>query len=177
MPVFLLWAITGRTSKQTVHARSEGVSRVLVALVGLCWFVLFGHGFGHPPLSSRFIPMTPVAVYGGLALTVVGLAFAVWARFYIGRNWSPQIEVKQDHQLIQTGPYGIVRHPIYSGFMLATLGTAIAFGEWSGVLSVAMIVGAWGYKARLEEGAMIEQFGPVYELYRARVKGLVPFVY
>ena len=78
---------------------------------------------------------------------------------------------------MQTGPYGIVRHPIYSGFMLATLGTAIAFGEWSGVLSVAMIVGAWGYKARLEESAMLEQFGTEYELYRAKVRGLVPFVW
>jgi protein-S-isoprenylcysteine O-methyltransferase len=103
--------------------------------------------------------------------------FSVWARFHIGRNWSPQIEIKEDHQLIGNGPYAVVRHPIYSGFMLATLGTAIAFGELSGLLSFMLIVTAWGYKAGLEERAMLEQFGAEYERYRQKVKGLIPFVW
>jgi protein-S-isoprenylcysteine O-methyltransferase Ste14 len=177
MPVFLLWAIAGAGSKQTIHSRSEGRSRIAVWFVWAAWFLLFSHGFRRPPLSSRFVPMTPVTVYIGLALTIVGLLFSVWARVYIGRNWSPQIEMKEDHQLIHDGPYAVVRHPIYSGFMLATLGTAIAFGEWSGLLSFVLIVTAWGYKARLEETAMIEQFGAEYERYRRKVKGLIPFVW
>jgi len=107
----------------------------------------------------------------------VGLAFSVWARFYIGRNWSPHIELKKEHQLIRTGPYAVVRHPIYSGFMLATLGTAVVFAEWSGLLAFVLIVAAWGYKGRLEEMAMIEKFGTEYERYRQNVKGLVPFVW
>jgi protein-S-isoprenylcysteine O-methyltransferase Ste14 len=87
------------------------------------------------------------------------------------------IELKKDHQLIRSGPYAIVRHPIYSGFMLATLGTAIAFGEWSGLLAFVMIAIAWGYKATLEERALTEKFGNEYEEYRRRVKRLVPFIW
>jgi len=86
------------------------------------------------------------------------------------------ITVTRDHELIRTGPYAVVRHPIYSGFMLATLGTAIAFGEVSGLLAVLLVVAAWGYKASLEESAMLEQFGAQYEAYRRDVKGLVPYV-
>jgi protein-S-isoprenylcysteine O-methyltransferase Ste14 len=110
-------------------------------------------------------------------MTAVGLIFAVMARLYIGTNWSPLIQVKEGHELIQTGPYAVVRHPIYTGLMLATLGTAITYGELSGFLGFVMIVAAWGYKSRLEESAMAEQFGTKYETYRAHVKGLVPFVW
>src|SRR5881396_1684506 len=114
MAVFLLWAITAVAAKRTIHSRSEGPSRMAVWVVWIAWWLLFGHGFRRPPLASRFLPMTSAAAYIGLAITVVGLAFSVWARFYIGRNWSPLIQVKEDHQLIRNGPYGIVRHPIYS---------------------------------------------------------------
>ena len=115
--------------------------------------------------------------YVGLGVTVAGLAFAVLARFYIGKNWSALIQVKEGHELIQTGPYGLVRHPIYSGLMLATLGTAIAYGELSGFIGFILVVAAWGYKSRLEEAAMAEQFGAQYEKYRSQVKGLIPFIW
>jgi len=177
MPLFMLWGIGRAASKQTTHSRSEVPSRIAVWCVAAAWILLFSHGFHRPLLTWRFIPMTPATVYIGLALTVVGLMFSVWARFHIGRNWSPQIEIKEDHQLIGNGPYAVVRHPIYSGFMLATLGTAIAFGELSGLLSFMLIVTAWGYKAGLEERAMLEQFGAEYERYRQKVKGLIPFVW
>ena len=121
--------------------------------------------------------MGPATDYIGLALTIAGLGFAVWARFVIGRNWGGMITVQQDHKLMLRGPYAIVRHPIYSGFMLATLGTAIVLGEIGGLVSVALIVIAWGYKARLEESVMIEQFGAEYEEYRRKVKGLIPGVW
>jgi len=177
MPVFLLWAITSGVSKKTVESKSEGQSHIAVWIVWIAWFLLFGHGFRRAPLATHFIDVTPETVGIGLAFTALGLAFSVWARFSIGTNWSARIEMKQGHQLIRRGPYAIVRHPIYSGFMMATLGTAIAFAEWSGLVAFALIVMAWGYKARLEESAMIEQFGSEYEQYRGKVKGLVPFVW
>jgi protein-S-isoprenylcysteine O-methyltransferase Ste14 len=175
--IFVLWAITGITSKQTVQSRSEGPSRIAVWIVWLAWWLLLTHGFGIETLAFRFLPKTTNVAYAGLIITVAGLALAVWARFQIGRNWSGLIEVKEGHKLTQTGPYAIVRHPIYSGFMLATLGTAIVFGEISGVLAFLMIFVAWNYKARLEETAMIEHFGTEYESYRRKVKGLIPFVW
>ena len=177
MPVFLLWAITSGSSKRTVQSRSDSESRVAIWVVWIAWLLLFGHGFRRPPLSAHFTDVTPATASIGLALTVIGLGFSVWARFAIGSNWSPWIELKQGHQLIRTGPYAILRHPIYSGFMLATLGTAIALAEWSGLLAFALIVLAWGYKARLEEKVMLEQFGSEYEEYRRKVKGLIPFVW
>ena len=78
---------------------------------------------------------------------------------------------------MRTGPYAIVRHPIYSGFMLATLGTAITLGQVGGLVSLALIVISWGYKARLEESFMIEQFGAEYEEYRRHVHGLIPGIW
>lgn len=177
MAIFLLWAITGVTSKQTVKSSAESSSRIAVWIVWIAWWLLFTHGFGNEKLALRFLPKTASASYAGLAITVVGLGLSVWARFQIGRNWSGLIQVKEGHQLMRTGAYAIVRHPIYSGFMLATLGTAIAYGELSGLIASAMILAAWGYKSRLEETAMIEHFGADYETYRRRVKGLIPFVW
>jgi protein-S-isoprenylcysteine O-methyltransferase Ste14 len=177
MPVFLLWGMWASRSKPTVDSKSEGRSQATLWIVWIAWFLMFSHGLRRPPLGSRFISVSDFSAFLGLALTFIGLAFAVWARFAIGRNWSGLIELKKDHQLIRSGPYAIVRHPIYSGFMLATLGTAIAFGEWSGLLAFVMIVIALGYKATLEESALTEKFGAEYDEYRRRVKRLVPFIW
>jgi protein-S-isoprenylcysteine O-methyltransferase Ste14 len=175
--IFVLWAITGITSKQTVQSKSEGPSRIAVWIVWLAWWLLLTHGFHFEMLSVRFVPKAASVSYAGLAITIAGLALSVWARIQIGRNWSGLIQVKEGHQLMHKGSYAVVRHPIYSGFMLATLGTAIAFGEISGLLSFVMILAAWGYKSRLEETAMVEHFGAEYETYRRKVKGLIPFVW
>ena len=137
MPVFLLWAITGNAGKKAAYSRAESQSQTMVWVVWIAWLLLFSHGFRRPVLTTHFVSVTSASVAIGFFLTIVGLAFSVCARFCIGKNWSAQIEVKEDHQLVRSGPYAIVRHPIYSGFMLATLGTAIAFGELSGLFAVS----------------------------------------
>ena len=175
--VFVIWWIAGRLSKQTIQIRSPGRAHLANWIVGLGWWLLLSHGAEQPVLSWRWRPESAALDVAGLAIALSALAFCLWARFYLGRNWSAVITVTKDHELIRTGPYAVVRHPIYSGFMLATLGTAIAFGEVSGLLAVLLVVTAWGYKARLEEATMLEQFGPEYERYRRDVKGLLPFVY
>ena len=175
--IFLIWGISAYTFKRTIRSRSGGRARVAVWVVSIGWFLLFSRNLHAGPLAWRFVPMTPAAIYVGLVLTLAGFALSLWARFYLGRNWSALVTLKEDHKLVRTGPYAIVRHPIYSGFMLATLGTAIAFGELRGLISVALVVIAWGYKSRLEEALMVEQFGAEYERYRANVKGLIPFIW
>lgn len=101
------------------------------------WLVaLFSHGFRTELLSRRVFSSSISTVYAGLAITEAGLIFAILARLYVGKNWSALIQVKDGHKLIQTGPYAVVRHPIYSGLMLATLGTAIAYGELGGFLGL-----------------------------------------
>jgi protein-S-isoprenylcysteine O-methyltransferase Ste14 len=175
--MFLVWVVTGFNLKDTARSRAEGSSRIAVYIVWAGWWLLFAHGFRLNPLSRRVFEPSMSMAYVGLAITEVGLAFAILARIYIGKNWSPLIQVKEGHELIQRGPYAVVRHPIYSGLMLATLGTAIAYGEFSGFIGFVMVVLAWGYKSRLEEEAMEEQFGPQYEKYRSHVKALIPFVW
>lgn len=174
LAIFIIWAISGLTVKDTVGSKSDARARLLVWGVMLGWFILFNQRFRPGVLGARFVPLGPAAAYTGLALTVVGLGFALWARFAIGRNWGSLITVQEGHKVIRSGPYAVVRHPIYSGFMLATFGTAIVFGNVGGLVATALVVLSWGYKSRLEERFMIEQFGAEYEQYRHDVKALIP---
>jgi protein-S-isoprenylcysteine O-methyltransferase Ste14 len=96
---------------------------------------------------------------------------------HIGRNWSGVVTVKQDHEMVRSGPYAIVRHPIYSGLLLAFLGTAVARGDWQALLAVPLVLVAFLRKIRLEERWMAEQFPRDYPAYRTRVPALVPFLY
>jgi len=95
---------------------------------------------------------------------------------WIGRNWSGRVTIKQQHELIQDGPYSLVRHPIYSGFLLALLGTAMVRGELHGLIGFALAALGWTFKLRTEEAFLAQQFGNAYLDYKQRVKALVPFV-
>jgi protein-S-isoprenylcysteine O-methyltransferase Ste14 len=127
-------------------------------------------------LAKRFLPMSGWQLWAavGAALTLLGMSFMVWARSYLGRNWSGVASVKADHELITGGPYRWVRHPIYSGLALAFIGTAIAVGQWRGVLAVALALIAIVHRIRVEERFMREQFGAAYDAYAQRVRALVP---
>lgn len=129
-----------------------------------------------PWLNARFVPLAERAFWAGAALTLAGFLFTVWAREHLGRNWSGIVTVKQNHELIVNGPYALVRHPIYTGLLLAFAGTALARGEWRGVLAVVIALLALWRKLRLEERWMQEQFGEQYRAYKHRVAALVPFV-
>jgi protein-S-isoprenylcysteine O-methyltransferase Ste14 len=111
-----------------------------------------------------------------IALMVVGFAFAWWARIHLGRLWSGSITAKADHRVVDSGPYGMVRHPIYTGILLAILATMAAKGTIPAVVGALLIIlGLW-MKARLEEGFLREQLGAeAYDAYRRRVPMLMPF--
>jgi protein-S-isoprenylcysteine O-methyltransferase Ste14 len=127
-------------------------------------------------LSARFLPLSQAFYWIGLFMLAAGLAFAVWARRYLGRNWSGIVTVKQDHELIRSGPYALVRHPIYTGLLLAILGTAVAIGEWRGLIAFVLITAGFVVKLRSEERFMSETFGEQYARYRAEVPALIPFI-
>jgi protein-S-isoprenylcysteine O-methyltransferase Ste14 len=110
-------------------------------------------------------------------LIVAGLLFTVWARQRLGRNWSGTVQVKQDHQLILDGPYRLVRHPIYTGLVVAFLGSAIVIGDWFALLAVLIAFGSFWRKLTLEERFMRETFGTAYEEYRARTAALIPYLF
>lgn len=127
-------------------------------------------------LGARMYPASlPIALLGAL-LVIGGVFFACWARYVIGSNWSSEVQVKQGHELIERGPYAYVRHPIYTGLLLAFLGTAMAIGEWRGLLSLAIVAASFWFKLRLEERWMRENFGQAYTDYMRRVKALIPGV-
>ena len=113
----------------------------------------------------------------GAVLTAAGLLFTVWARRHIGRNWSAIVTIKEGHEFIASGPYAIVRHPIYTGLLLAFTGSALALGESRGVLAVAIVAWSLWRKLRLEERWMQQHFGEAYQEYCRRVAALLPFVW
>jgi protein-S-isoprenylcysteine O-methyltransferase Ste14 len=170
------WIIAAGNVK-AVRRREPRVSRLgHVALSALAAALLAFPDRHLPWLDQRFLPRTMVAYWLGLIMLAVGIAFAVWARNYLGRNWSGTVTVKQDHELIRTGPYRLVRHPIYSGLLLAILGTAIAFGEWRGLLAFGLLTGSLLLKLQIEERFMSESFPNEYARYRAEVPALIPFI-
>ena len=133
----------------------------------------------HSPsriLAERFVPAGVWPFWVGAVLTVAGLLVSVWARVHLGRNWSATITVKKDHELITSGPYRFARHPIYSGLLLAFIGSALACGELRAILAVTLAFWALWRKLRIEEQWMREQFGTAYDEYARRVAALVPFV-
>lgn len=127
-------------------------------------------------LFERFVPSSAPIARLGLALVCGGLALGVWARLYLGRNWSGNVTVKQDHELVRGGPYARIRHPIYTGLLLALFGSALALGQWRGLLAVALAFGAFWYKLRLEERWMRETFGEVYACYQRQSWALIPWL-
>jgi protein-S-isoprenylcysteine O-methyltransferase Ste14 len=142
----------------------------------LAAFVLLAGPVPSSWLGAPLLPRSSGLAWFGVGLIAAGLVFACWARVHIGRNWSGVVTVKQDHVLEQGGPYAIVRHPIYTGLLLALLGSAVARDDWRGVLAFAVALAGLVRKLRLEERWMTERFPREYPGYRAKVPALIPFV-
>jgi protein-S-isoprenylcysteine O-methyltransferase Ste14 len=169
------WFVAARTAKQD-RRRESPLSRAahFVPLAISAWLLWTPQVAGL--LGERFLPAGPATFWTGFAIVLLGLGFTVWARIVLGRNWSGIVTVKQDHELVTAGPYRWVRHPIYTGLLAAFAGSAIARGEWRGVLAVAIAFAALWRKLVLEERWMIETFGDAYLEYRRNVRALIPFV-
>ena len=133
-----------------------------------------GEWFGHSLLREQFVPHTTLVYSLGLALCVIGVALAIWSRAILGANWSAQVQIKQGHELIQRGPYALIRHPIYTGLILLFAGNAVMVGDWRGVLAVAIVVVSFWRKYLLEEKLMTQEFGQAYAEYRKRSYPLFP---
>lgn len=170
----LYWAVSAWNVRRNERGESGG-QRFLTALVlGIGGFLIFARASHLGPLDRRFVADSASIRVVGLALVVAGLGISVWARRHIGQFWSGRVMLKEGHQLIQSGPYARVRHPIYSGIFLATLGTALFVGEWRALLGATIFLVAHWLKGRREEALLAGQFGEVYEEYRQRTGSLVP---
>lgn len=174
--VMIVWFITGLKSKTTLRMQSRVSRFVTVAAGVIAFWLLFDPGTGVGVLGFRVVPVSPAWLWTGSILSMAGAAFSIWARLYLGENWSAAVTLKQDHSLVRSGPYACVRHPIYSGFLLAMLGAALVGGQLRCFAGLLIAFVAWYLKSRTEESFMLEQFQGEYVEYRKRVRALVPFV-
>lgn len=187
--VFLLvWVLTSFNVKRDVAGggliglwqRYWVVRLALMALVVFVVTRLYTHSarlVGPAALNARELFAAPLALnWAGAALSVFGIGIAVWARLYLGRNWSSRPVAKEGHELVTTGPYAYVRHPIYTGVIMAALGTALT-GTLFGVGVFFIATGIFLSRIPREERIMQELFPNEFPAYRARTKRLIPFVW
>jgi protein-S-isoprenylcysteine O-methyltransferase Ste14 len=178
--MWLIWAVYWLALSRNVKptARREPWASRLMHIVPLviAVYLLWVPRVSIAVLDERVLPLAAWPFWIGAALAASGLLFTVWARLHLGTNWSGTVTIKKGHELIVSGPYALVRHPIYTGLLLAFLGSAMACGEWRGVLAFALASVALWRKLRFEERWMGQQFGDAYETYSRRVAALVPFV-
>jgi protein-S-isoprenylcysteine O-methyltransferase Ste14 len=170
------WLISARRQKTNARVESSGsrAAHIIPLVIAAC--LLFFDRLPGDFLGGRFLPATLTTYFSGVAIVALGLGFSIWARRTLGRNWSGIVTLKQDHELVRSGPYRWVRHPIYTGLVFAFVGCAIARGEWRGILAVAIVFVALWRKLRLEERWMLETFGDAYVRYKSEVPALIPFV-
>jgi protein-S-isoprenylcysteine O-methyltransferase Ste14 len=172
----IYWVISGITLKPVARRERSASRAAHVAVMIVACLLLFEPWMSLGPLALRFVPDENWVRWMGFALTAAGCAFAVWSRALLGANWSATVTVKQGHELVRRGPYACVRHPIYAGFLVAVLGTALIVGEVRALLAFAIACGAWLEKARREERFLIDQFNGEYVEYSRSVKRLIPFI-
>jgi protein-S-isoprenylcysteine O-methyltransferase Ste14 len=172
----LFWLVSAFGTKRTARREPYG-PRLLYILIGVVGAVLIAsRGLPWSPLMNlRLWPRSWISYWTGLVVLLVGVAFAVWARVHLGRNWSGTVTVKEDHELIRTGPYRYVRHAIYTGLIAGLIGTAICSGTLRAALGVAIISAALFVKSRTEERFMRETFPGQYQKYCEEVPALIPF--
>jgi protein-S-isoprenylcysteine O-methyltransferase Ste14 len=171
----LYWVIAALGAKTTQRRESLGsrLSHVVPLLIGVTLIA-----WPRVPwdwLSLPVLPHRPLTYGVGLALAMLGLAFTVWARLHLGRNWSGTVTLKEGHELIRSGPYAYVRHPIYTGLLVALLGSAIACGELRAMIGLSVVAGAFIRKLRIEERFMRAIFPGQYPRYCTEVPALIPF--
>jgi protein-S-isoprenylcysteine O-methyltransferase Ste14 len=174
----LYWAVSARRTRSAAERREALPSRLAyLALLGVGIALLAFDPPIYGPLLGRFIPNNAGTSLIGLALLLLGLGLAVGARQYLGQYWSARVSLEEGHVLVQTGPYSVVRHPIYLGGLVGVIGTAIIIGELRAVLSVACVLAVAVLKLRTEEAFLGERFGSAYRRYQEDVKALIPFIY
>ncbi len=168
------WLVSALKRKKTKQRESilQRFGYTLPLVVG---FYLLSQPQAHYGwLGNRFVPTGPAGEWLGVLLTAAGIGVAFWARRHLGTNWSGTVTLKEGHELIRTGPYRFIRHPIYTGILLALLGTAITFGEVRALLAVAIAWLSFYIKACREESFLTQEFGPGFDEHKRHTGMFLP---
>jgi protein-S-isoprenylcysteine O-methyltransferase Ste14 len=169
----LYWSAAAKNSSPVKVSESRKSRRVHELLLNTALLLAV---LPIPGLRGRFLPDTSLYVWAGLSVQTFAGALGIWARRALDSHWSGEITIKVDHRLIRTGPYRLVRHPIYTAWLGMFAGTAIVSGQVHALLGFAMAAIAYWRKIRLEETNLMNAFGAEYEAFRRDTWRLVPWV-
>lgn len=173
--VFIVYWIVGALKTRATRATESFTSRFAVLAIEVVGYALiFRASTGIGFLGTRVLPRNLVGPVVGVILTWLGIALAIWARYHLAEYWSARVTIKEDHQLIRTGPYIHLRHPIYSGLILATFGSALVIDRWRCVLGLCLVVAGYCFKARKEESMLGQQFGEAFREHQRHTGFLLP---
>jgi protein-S-isoprenylcysteine O-methyltransferase Ste14 len=168
------WIIAGRRRKpdQTTEWRFYRFFRLLV--LALTFTLLFSNWTALGPLRRSFLTPDSFIPYVGFMVTLAGMALALWARTHLGEYWSDKVVLKVGHQLIRSGPYAHMRHPIYSGVLLAVAGSALVLGEWRGVVAFLILLANYAIKAGREDRILAASFADRFADHKRHAGFLLP---
>jgi len=177
LAICLYWLVSSFSVKKTLKKQSGGqrITYLLAVLLAFCF--LFEDYVKLDFLYRPILPQNDYWKMAGLILCAGGLLFAFSARIWLGKNWSGRITIKENHELVQSGPYRFTRNPIYTGFLLAFLGCSMSQGLAKGYIGILLLLAGLMLKISKEESYMQEVFGEQWQAYRRRVKRLIPGIY
>jgi protein-S-isoprenylcysteine O-methyltransferase Ste14 len=159
----LFWLVSALKRKKTKQRESPVQRLAYIAPLLIALLLLYNGRADFGWLGTYFVPHTPEVRWAGVAIMAVGMAIAFWARVHLGSNWSGVVTLKEGHELIRTGPYRNIRHPIYTGILIAFLGTALVNGQVRGLIALGIIWASFLIKARREEIFLAQEFGLKFE--------------
>ena len=173
----LYWLGSSFSVKKSIKKQSGWQRMAYTICLMFAFTLLFQDYFQTDFLYKPILPQSALWQSTGFLFCTGGLLFALFARIWLGKNWSGRVTIKENHELIQSGPYRITRNPIYTGFLIAFLGCSMTLGLLKGYLGIFLLVICLQLKISKEEFFMQEVFGEKWKLYRAKVKRLIPGIY
>lgn len=176
---WLYWRFSAQSVKPTEQTKIR-FSGMWPFIGRVFMFFLLAETFGYfpvPLLHDSLFPKPPVVADIGAVCALVGLGAAITARRALSSNWSSNIDIKHEHELITSGLYALIRHPIYTGIILLALGTFLESARISALIFLVLLVAFLLFKLRAEEAFLMEQFPEQYPRYRERTKALIPYIW
>ena len=170
----LYWVAKAAGTKKVAVNENTGLRAFRLAMLGLMLALLMTDWLRIGLLARRFAPLVAALAWAGVVLTWLGVGIAIWARRTLGANWSDKVVLKVDHELIRNGPYRYLRHPIYTGVLLAVAGTTLMIGEWRGVAAFVVVGTNYYVKAKREERILAIKFGEAFAEHKRRTGFFLP---
>lgn len=168
------WMVAASKAKRTRRRDTPVAMLTARVFMLLAAVVYFAPRSWFGPFSRRFVSATPAVLWCSLALTFLGLGYSIWARIILAGNWSSTIELKAGNELVRAGPYSHIRHPIYTGIMIAGIGAVLLRGSANSFVAFVLLsVGFWA-KARREESLLAREFGAALDSYREATGMFLP---